>query len=56
MHPSIMLEMLQGASIATVVGILLGRLLARSRGLDTATEFYITFLYSMPMSRAFRRS
>jgi NitT/TauT family transport system permease protein len=44
-----LLVMLYGFSIATVVGILLGLLLARYWVLDTATGFYITFLYSTPM-------
>ncbi len=44
-----LLVMLYGFSIAVVVGILLGLLLARYWVLDTATGFYITFLYSTPM-------
>ena len=44
-----LLVMLYGFSIATVVGILLGLLLARYWVIDTATGFYITFLYSTPM-------
>ena len=44
-----LLVMLYGFSIAMVVGILLGLLLARYWVLDTATGFYITFLYSTPM-------
>ncbi len=44
-----LLVMLYGFSIATVVGILLGLLLARYWVVDTATGFYITFLYSTPM-------
>lgn len=44
-----LLVMLYGFSIATVVGIVLGLLLARYWVIDTATGFYITFLYSTPM-------
>ena len=44
-----LLVMLYGFSIAVVVGILLGLLLARYWVIDTATGFYITFLYSTPM-------
>ena len=44
-----LLVMLYGFSIAAVVGILAGLLLARYWVLDTATGFYITFLYSTPM-------
>lgn len=44
-----LLVMLYGFTIATVVGILLGLLLARYWVIDTATGFYITFLYSTPM-------
>jgi NitT/TauT family transport system permease protein len=44
-----LLVMLYGFSIATLVGILMGLLLARYWVIDTATGFYITFLYSTPM-------
>lgn len=44
-----LLVMLYGFSIAAIVGILAGLLLARYWVLDTATGFYITFLYSTPM-------
>jgi ABC-type nitrate/sulfonate/bicarbonate transport system permease component len=44
-----LLVMLYGFSIAAVVGITLGLLLARYWVIDTATGFYITFLYSTPM-------
>lgn len=44
-----LLVMLYGFSMAAVVGILLGVLLARYWVIDTATGFYITFLYSTPM-------
>lgn len=44
-----LLVMLYGFTIATVVGIMLGLLLARYWVIDTATGFYITFLYSTPM-------
>ncbi len=44
-----LLVMFYGFSIAVVVGIVLGLLLARYWVIDTATGFYITFLYSTPM-------
>ena len=44
-----LLVMLYGFSIAVVVGILVGVLLARYWVVDTAAGFYITFLYSTPM-------
>ena len=44
-----LLVMLYGFSIAAVVGILVGVLLARYWVVDTACGFYITFLYSTPM-------
>ena len=44
-----LLVMLYGFSIAVVVGILVGVLLARYWVIDTAAGFYITFLYSTPM-------
>lgn len=44
-----LLVMFYGFTIATVVGITLGLLLARYWVIDTATGFYITFLYSTPM-------
>lgn len=44
-----LLVMLYGFSCAVVVGIVLGLLLARYWVIDTATGFYITFLYSTPM-------
>lgn len=44
-----LLVMLYGFTIAAVVGILVGVLLARYWVIDTATGFYITFLYSTPM-------
>lgn len=44
-----LLVMLYGFSFAVVVGIVLGLLLARYWVIDTATGFYITFLYSTPM-------
>ena len=44
-----LLVMLYGFSIAVVVGIVVGVLLARFWVIDTAAGFYITFLYSTPM-------
>lgn len=44
-----LLVMAYGFTIATVVGIVMGLVLARYWVVDTATGFYITFLYSTPM-------